>query len=310
MIRFSKFKLVAIFIVGTVSCGKETLPDNPYSNNSNDTIQIDTNQYDPISIFSLHKDIFKPTCANSGCHDGNFEPDFRTVESSYYGLINVKPIKIDFGNSFPARVVPGDASRSMLLHRMTVDLNGNSGIMPLALEPNSTFNQFKLSYIQRITKWIDAGAPDLAGNIPVSKNFPPQIQGVMAVQNNAILSRAGKYEVLNASVGSNITLYVSLNDDKLNQANLKEVTINWSNDPDTFEVANEISMVAGPEKFYLSLEGKSAKYWFNYDISTSNKQPLDVLWFRISVKDDVQKISIPNKNSMFPLKKYFAIKFN
>jgi len=299
--------IIALFIA---ACSKETLPTNPYSNNVNDTTQIDTNQYDPISFFALHKDVFKPSCANSGCHDGNFEPDFRTVESSYYGLINVKPIKTDFGNNFPARVVPGDANKSMLLYRMTVDLNGNSGIMPLALEPKSTYNQFKLSYIQRITKWIEAGAPDIAGNIPSSKNFPPQVQGVAAIQNNVMLSRAGKYEALNASIGSPITVYFSFSDDQLDQVSLKECTINWSNAPDTFDVSNEVALIAGPEKTFQGLEGKSVKYWFNYELNTSNKQPLDVLWFRISIKDDAQKILIPNKNSMFPLKKYFAIRFN
>ncbi len=310
MIIFSRVQLVAILSLVFVACSKESLPENPYTNNLSDTSQIDTNQYDPNSIFSLHKDIFKPSCANSGCHDGNFEPDFRTVESSYYGLINVKPIKTDFGNSYPARVVPGNSTKSMLLHRMTVDLNGNSGIMPLALEPKSTYNQNKLSYIQRITKWIDAGAPDLAGNIPVSKNFPPQIQGVMAIQNNVILNRAGKYEALNASIGSNITVYVSINDDQLDQVDLKEYTINWSVDPDTFNVANETTMVSGPGKTYVGLDGKTVKYWFNFDFTTSDKQPLDVLWLRITLKDDAQKITIPNKNSMFPLKKYFALKFN
>lgn len=310
MMNVQNVTLGVIIALLIAACGKETLPQNPYSNNTNDTTQVDTNQYDPISFFALHKDIFKPSCANSGCHDGNFEPDFRTVESSYYGLINVKPIKTDFGNNFPARVIPGDASKSMLLHRMTVDLNGNSGIMPLALEPNSTYNQFKLSYIQRITQWIQAGSPDIAGNIPTSKNFPPQIQGVAAIQNNSMLSRAGKYEALSASIGSPLTIYFSLSDDQLDQVDLQECTINWSSDPDTFDIVNEVSLLAGPEKIYPGLDGKSVKYWFNYEINTSNRQTLDVLWFRITIKDNSQKILIPNKNSMFPLKKYFAIKFN
>ena len=31
----------------------------------------------------LHQQAFAPTCANSGCHDGTFEPDFRTVGASW-----------------------------------------------------------------------------------------------------------------------------------------------------------------------------------------------------------------------------------
>ena len=94
------------------SCSKETLPENPFGNNQKDTNVLDTNHYDPYSIFSIHKDILKPTCANSGCHDGNFEPDFRTVESSYYGLVNVVPIKSSIsGGTFHYRVVPVDDAK-------------------------------------------------------------------------------------------------------------------------------------------------------------------------------------------------------
>ena len=89
------------------SCSKEALPINQFGPNQQDTNKLDTNNYDPYSIFSIHKDVLKPTCANSGCHDGNFEPDFRTVESSYFGLINVTPIKSNVSGGFPFRVVPG-----------------------------------------------------------------------------------------------------------------------------------------------------------------------------------------------------------
>ena len=57
--------------------------DNPFdvdmetATEQQDTVNIDAN-----SIVGLHQNIFKPTCANAGCHDGTFEPDFRTIESS------------------------------------------------------------------------------------------------------------------------------------------------------------------------------------------------------------------------------------
>lgn len=292
------------------SCSKETLPENPFGNNQQDTNVLDTNQYDPYSIFSIHKDILKPTCANSGCHDGNFEPDFRTVESSYYGLVSVTPIKSSIsGGTFPFRVVPGDAAKSMLLHRMTVDLNGNSGIMPLAQEPKSTYNQHKSEYLQRITKWINDGAKDLAGNVPTSPNFPPSIQGVAFIQGNNVLVRPGIYEAANATAGLNTTVYFSLTDDKLDQSQLKNCTINVSANPDSFDIANEKALTAGPGKIMSGLNGQSVKYWYHYDMETSSTIALDVLWVRITVKDDFQTVQIPNENSMFPLKKYFAIKF-
>ncbi len=299
---------ILIFVV-VLSCSKESLPNNPYNQNGEDTTNIDTTSYDPYSIFAIHKDVFKPSCANSGCHDGNFEPDFRTVESSYFGLINVKPIKTDFTNNYPARVVPGNSAKSMLLQRMTIDLNGNSGVMPLALEPKSTYNQHKVSYIQRIAKWIDNGAPDFAGNLPTNKNFPPQIQGVAFIQGNNVLSRPGKYEPANASINQNTTVYFSIIDDQVNQSQLS-CTVNWSVDPDTFDISKEMTLNAGPEKTMIGLDGKSHQYWFNVDVPTQNMLPLDVLWFRITMIENGQKILIPNNSSMFPLKKYFALKFN
>ena len=61
------------------SCKKEDKV-NPYDLVVDTTSQNPNQQSppDPTSIAGLHQLIFAPTCANSGCHDGTFEPDFRT----------------------------------------------------------------------------------------------------------------------------------------------------------------------------------------------------------------------------------------
>src|SRR5210317_2664712 len=73
--------------------------NNPYDNQAvgqeHEKVKGDDKHIDANSIQGLHKNIFKPTCANSGCHDGNFEPDFRTIESSYNTLVNQAIIKND-----------------------------------------------------------------------------------------------------------------------------------------------------------------------------------------------------------------------
>ena len=80
--RLNNWMLVAVIILLVSSCKKDDAPENPYdnidySNNSgNDTV------LDPASIAGLHKNIFVKRCANPGCHDGTFEPDFRTVQSA------------------------------------------------------------------------------------------------------------------------------------------------------------------------------------------------------------------------------------
>ena len=50
-----------------------------------------------------------PTCANSGCHDGTFEPDFRTVGSSWNTLVNHPVIANDAAMSLHSGAwCPGD----------------------------------------------------------------------------------------------------------------------------------------------------------------------------------------------------------
>ena len=69
-----------------VACRKEEDPiPNPYDNPLNDPPPSGggPDPFDPSSIQGLHQNIFSTKCASAGCHDGNFEPDFRSVESSY-----------------------------------------------------------------------------------------------------------------------------------------------------------------------------------------------------------------------------------
>jgi len=41
---------------------------------------------------------------------------------------------------------------------LTFDIDGNSGIMPLAVDPDSDWESQKETYIQNIRDWIQAGA--------------------------------------------------------------------------------------------------------------------------------------------------------
>jgi hypothetical protein len=50
-------------------------------------------------------------------------------------------------------------------------------------------------------------------------------------------------------------------------------------------------------------------YIWNYTFSTAGMQSYDVVWFRITCSDNVNNnYQLPNKNSMFFLKKYFALR--
>lgn len=138
---------------------KKDAPTNPFEEvlNPNGENEMPV-ELEAASLPGLHQNIFKPTCANSGCHDGTFEPDFRTLESTYNTLVNHPIIKNDPANSFEFRVVPGNVNASQLIARVTYDIDDNSGIMPLALEPDSDYNAKREEYIQNIKDWIAAGA--------------------------------------------------------------------------------------------------------------------------------------------------------
>jgi hypothetical protein len=258
----------------------------------------------------LHAGLFKPTCANSGCHDGNFEPDFRTVESSYYSLVKQPLIKKDNGSLFSMRVLPGNSSKSMLPHRMMVDLNGNSGIMPLSLEANSNYPVEKDSWVSRVKDWIDAGAKDWLGRAPVNIDFPPQILGLQFIVNGQVLNRSGKYEAAQLPAGSTAEIWVSLSDDNTPVSSFSNVTINASTDPNVFNPANEIPLKKGPSRTMAGLFSASNDYYWNGVYDGSKNIENDVVWFRITVSDSKNVgYQIPNSNSMFMLKTYFALIF-
>lgn len=141
------------------SCTKATY-HNPY-----DDLVVEapadttTSALEPGTLAWLHAKIFRPTCANSGCHDGTFEPDFRTIHSTWNTTVWHPVIKNDPQNSFMYRIVPGDVAASQLVARLTYDIDGQSGVMPLAVEPDSDWPDKKDAYIQAIKDWIAAGAP-------------------------------------------------------------------------------------------------------------------------------------------------------
>lgn len=316
MNSFLKIAGVATFgisVLFAVSCKKTSsgAVDNPYSNVDTSKGNTGNNDKipDPASIEGLHKNLFKPTCANSGCHDGTFEPDFRTVQSSYASLVNVKPIKNDQAGTFNARVLPGSDAASILIYRMTEDLGGNSGIMPLVLDPGSDYEAKKSEHLKNVRKWINDGAKDFNGNPPVNVDFPPTILGVQGLVSGSSIGRGGKYEAMYMSPGPNVELWFSLADDKLDQSNLSNMKINWSTDPTKYDPQNEKSLIKGTKKSLPGIYAGTTDYVWYYSFPTAGLQKDDVIWFRITMSDGTnQDYTLPNDNSMFFLKKYFALR--
>lgn len=303
--------LYTILGIGVASCTKESKrPENPFDNGNKQQPKDTSIAPDPNTIQGIHANILKPTCANSGCHDGTFEPDFRTVSSSYNTLLYRKPIKNDSAGSFSARVMPGNADLSMLWYRLTVDLGGNSGIMPLVVDPGSKWLTKKAEYLNNIRTWINNGAKDPFGNPASLPDQPPQVLGMTVLVNGIEASRPGRYEPIQVPAGSNAELWICFADDKSTQDALNNGNINFSLDPGNYVATNAQPLIkAAPGKVFKSVYGQNETYLYRFMLNTSNWKQGDVIWLQLNISDGVNGNShIPNSDALFYLKKYLAIR--
>src|SRR2546426_12312209 len=94
--------ILFLFVLAFIHSCKKDKPTNPYDGVNYNTDTTTSPSPDPNTIVGLHKNIFFPRCAKSGCHDGTFEPDYRTVQSTYATLVYQPTIKktVNFVDSF------------------------------------------------------------------------------------------------------------------------------------------------------------------------------------------------------------------
>jgi hypothetical protein len=312
-------KIIYIFIAVSMvafSCKKKNKSDNPFddwSTSQRGPVMPDVS-IDPNTIQGLHKNIFKPTCANSGCHDGNFEPDFRSIESSYNSLVNRLATNTDPQNpQLIKRVVPGDAASSMILHRINTFIPGSQGQMPLSYEPGSDWPSKKNEYIQNITNWINGGAKDEFGNSALSYDFPPQMSGLIAFADGSATPLAHNgYNPVDIPPGTaSVKIMIAYNDDKTPVNQFGTTTLNYSLNPNSYtgsEMTVSTESVAYNAKGF---SGANVDYWHSITltVSTLGAAPNDVIWIRTRTTDNVNTpVYIPSVQSSFNSKKYFAIR--
>ena len=284
---------------------------NPYDEIEN-PVEVNTDTVDLVatSIEGLHANVFKKTCANSGCHDGTFEPDFRTIESTYNNLVYHPIIKNDLQGTYEYRVMPNNANASLLIARLTFDIDNNSGVMPLAIEPDSDWLEKKDSYIQNIKDWINDGAKDVFGNNPNLANSLPQMQGA-AGKAGAWLSRddGGQGAIEVAQSITNLELYIALNDEDTSPQNLTNNKIRFAKTLDGFMGVEEKTL----EKLNSSIErvgfnGKTVQYYHKITINPKEMASKgETVFFRVYTKDDTNPITeIPSDGGANYIKKYFS----
>lgn len=166
--RFLTAGLFSALVLVASSCREiittpPDLPPNPFATEGGgggSTAEVDSN-----SFLGLHTHVFSKSCAQPGCHDGSFEPDFRTIESAYRTLVYHPVEKNTPDERFTFRVVPADRTESWLWERVTTD-DAVLGRMPL-------YDTLTPGELKAIRQWIDAGAPDVLGVEAGALNVPP-----------------------------------------------------------------------------------------------------------------------------------------
>ncbi len=292
------------------ACEKEH--ENPFDK-VEDIDQVDSTQVQlsPTSIEGLHANIFKPTCANSGCHDGTFEPDFRTISSSYNTLVFQPIIKNDPQGTYSLRVKPGAPDESVLVARVTYDIDDNSGVMPLIVEPDSDWPDNAETYKQNIRDWIQGGAKDVFGNSPGIANQLPQMQGAMAKAGNTWLARGGNGQssILIQQDINSIELYFAFSDDATDVQDLTENTIRFSADKDDFENSPVLNLqIIGTPEQQIGYFGTNELYYHKISLNPQEYATVgETIYFRTKIKDsDNPVIEIPADAGASYIKDYFS----
>ncbi len=286
--------------------------DNPFDDQIGPP-PVDTTTVPPdmTSITGLHARIFAPTCANSGCHDGTFEPDFRTIESTYNTLVYHPIIKNNPQGDYTYRVVPGDPNASQLMARLTYDIDGQSGIMPLIVDQGAEWNTHSAEFIQYIRDWIQAGAKDVFGQSYSPLDAVPFMRGCQGLVQGVTMERAegGAGAIRIPQSVDQITLYFSLADDKTLPQNLTVNEIRFASGPDDFfgQAGLQMEVLDNP----ISGKGFSDPVVaFTHRVTIDPRQyaSLDeTVYFRIYVQDSSNPLTeIPTNAGAYYFKNYFS----
>ncbi len=133
----------------------------------------------PSDLLSLQTEVFGSYCALAGCHDGSFEPDFRTATSTYNTTVYHPVTKNNKKHSFAFRVVPNSPEQSVLCERLrNCCFVNNNDRMPFTV--GDTLSDFQ---IRMIETWIKSGAQSISGTFAEPPKYLPELYQMIKVGN-------------------------------------------------------------------------------------------------------------------------------
>ncbi len=285
------------FLLVLGACTKEVvLPDtskDPFGTGVGTNNPTTDPEPSRTSIQGLHKFIFQPRCANPTCHDGSFEPDFRTVESTWSTLVYQKVIKNDTDYSFTWRVKPRDISKSWLIERLSTD-DVVLGRMPLYAAP---LTETEMNYIKA---WIQEGAKNSEGQSFNLPNLPPETLGFRAYDQTGLrmdsIKTQGFVSPFIIPRGTFSELRFVIQDDVTPTQNLLDHKVKFSYSKEDFSQAIEMN----PSYFQPG--------WMRVYFQDSVFTPGQQVFFRYYVRDPdhAQVTEYPTAGTVWYAKEIFS----
>lgn len=306
--------ITIVFALIWASCTKTTLIEKPLPElpfNPFDTLTFNAEgemdvPIDSTSFLGIHTHILSLKCAVPACHDGAFEPDFRTVESSYNTLVYHNVLKNNAQQSFTYRVVPGDTANSWLHERITTD-DPVLGRMPL-------YDTLSKKQIATIEQWILDGAKDAFAAAPSYPNPQPTFHGIVAYENDVNgkrldTTRARIIDPMIFPKNTVVDVWFGLYDDKDLPPLLGDNTFRLSRNPFDFDQATpEPLMVEFTPHQAPSPFGGIAPYFHHIKLNTSQLQANTMYFMQVRVKDSDHSFSTAIPDAGSPL--YFFTFFS
>lgn len=313
------FSIICFSSILLYQCKKDKEVVNPFDDPNLKAPETQPNIYnpDPNSFVFLYNNIFKPTCANSNCHDGAFEPDFRTITSSYNTLVYAPVIMTSTAHPALYRVTPGNAEASMIKHRLTQIPGAGPGTigqgrMPF-IDTNYKFSSSGSSNIQAVINWINNGAKDIFGNAPTIGNKQPRTQGFQVCNTGSNIRKQRSHYLEISKTNGPVDLWFSVADDMTAAQDLQLAEVKISKKRYDFNGASTYPLAyTNPGNMYDDVTNTSSVL-YNYKLSNIDLATLQAdtgfLFVRSYFKDPDHSVpaETPNNGSAY-LINHFVIK--
>ncbi len=292
--------LLLVLAIAIAACKRDDpAPHNPYDDvdYGNGT----NNNYvpNPDGITGIYESILRQKCSLPGCHDGHFEPDFRSIQSAWSTLAYARVVKNTADSAYTFRVIPGDTAGSILWHRIT---RGDAQLQQMP----ATGQYLTDAELVHVRNWILGGAKDMLGNIPVLPNNEPRILGFVAfdqsfavqldVTENRLDSVPYHPFIVPANTQFNVVMLVEDDSTAVNQLQVNQLKL--SLDKNNFVGAATVNA-------YFLASGFNV--WV-CQVNSGNFAVGDTVYMRYYVNDgdQPQNSEFPRDESLDPYKTYSA----